>query len=335
MQDTITETGRPTRPAGHGRRRPLTFDRVSFFAVCLGLPLVIFLVFVISPFAQALYYSVTDWSGFSTSMNFVGVDNYLKLFADDVFMKSVRNSIVLGLVVPLVTIVLALVLATLVTVGGSGAGAVGGLKRSNLYRVVSFFPYAVPGIVIGIIWAQIYDPSRGLLNAMLTSVGLGGFTDYPWLGDARTAMAASIFVIVWGFVGFYMVLFVAAIRGIEPDLFEAARIDGAGRFRTAVSITVPLIRDNIQTAYIYLGIAALDSFAYMAALNAGGGPQNSTLVMSQQLFTTAFTKGQFGYATAMGVMLAVVTMVFAVLVFTVNRLTGGGDKERPVRQAIP
>jgi len=299
---------------------------VSFFVVCLGVPVLIFLVFVISPFVQALYYSLTDWNGFSNTMNFVGFGNYVKLAQDDTFVLATRNSIILGLIVPAVTIVLALVLATMVTVGGSGTGAVRGLKRSNLYRVVSFFPYAVPGIVIGIIWAQVYDPSRGILNAVLTSIGLNAFNDYPWLGDSRTAMGASIFAIVWGFVGFYMVLFVAAIRGVDPDLFEAAKIDGAGRFRTAISITVPLIRDNIQTAWIYLCIAALDSFVFMAALNPGGGPQNSTLVMSQDLFTTAFTKGQFGYATSMGVMLAAVTLVFAALVLVVTFVTRGREK---------
>ncbi|MET9023043.1 sugar ABC transporter permease [Actinopolymorpha sp. NPDC004070] len=324
-----SSTTRPaaTRRSGRGRRRPLTFDRVSFFAVFLGLPLVIFFVFVISPFVQALYYSLTDWSGFSDTMNFVGFDNYVRLFQDDQFVQSIQNSIVLGLVVPAVTIVMSLVLATLMTVGGSGTGTVRGLGHSNLYRVVSFFPYTIPGIVIGIIWAQIYDPARGILNAALTSVGLHGFDNFAWLGDARTAMAASMFAIIWSFVGFYMVLFIAAIRGIDPDVFEAARIDGAGRLRTAWSIIVPLIRDNIQTAWVYLGIAALDSFVYMAALNPGGGPQNSTLVMAQELFTTAFTKGRFGYATAMGVMLAVVTLVFAAVVFTVNALTGGRDRE--------
>jgi N-acetylglucosamine transport system permease protein len=136
-------------------------------------------------------------------------------------------------------------------------------------------------------------------------------------------MAASMFVIIWGFVGFYMVLFVAAIKGIPAELFEAARIDGAGRFRTATSITIPLIRDNIQTAYIYMGILALDAFVYMVALNPGGGPNNSTLVMSQQLFSTAFNKGQFGLACAMGVVLAVITLAFSALVFLVNKLTGG------------
>ena len=88
---------------------------------------------------------------------------------------------------------------------------------------------------------------------------------------------------------------------------------------------LPLIRDNVQTAYIYLGILALDAFVYMAALNATGGPGNSTLVMSQYLFRTAFEKGQFGLASAMGVVLAVITLLFAALVFLVNRLTGGKD----------
>ena len=295
--------------------------------VFLGLPVTIFLIFVISPFAQAFYYSLTDWSGFTDTMNFIGGQNYLKLLDDDVFKKAVRNNVLLALVVPLVTIVLALTLASLVTVAGSSVGQVSGLKRSSFYRVVSFFPYAIPAIVIGLIWAQVFAPTSGLLDALLAAVGLDQFANYAWLGDARTAMPASMFVMVWGFTGFYMVLFIAAIRGIEPEIYEAARIDGAGRFRTAVRITIPLIRDNVQTAYVYLGIAALDGFVYMQALNPGGGPQNSTLVIPQQLFTTAFTKGQFGYSTAMGVVLAAVTLLFSAIVFTVNRLTGGSTKE--------
>jgi len=324
---TAASPGRTKRPAGRRHIRIWTFDRVSFFVVFLGLPLAVFAIFVISPFAQAIYYSMTNWHGFSKEMDFIGLQNFVNLFQDDVFLKAMRNSIILGLVVPFVTIVLALVLATFVTVGGAGAGNVRGLRHSGIYRVVSFFPYCVPGIIIGIVWALVYSPGNGILNAVLTRVGLDGFENYPWLGDARTAMGASIFVIVWGFVGFYMVLFIAGIRGIDPDVFEAARIDGAGRFRTAISITVPLIRDNIQTAYIYLGIASLDSFIFMAALNPNGGPQNSTLTMSQALFQSAFGQGKFGYATAMGVVLAIVTLLFAALVFGVNALTGGRDRE--------
>jgi N-acetylglucosamine transport system permease protein len=197
------------------------------------------------------------------------------------------------------------------------------LRNSSFYRVVSFFPYVVPAIVIGLIWSQIYDPNSGLLNGILTGLGLDQFTSFPWLGDVRTARWAVMFVIIWGLVGFYMVLFIAAIKGVPAEVFEAARIDGAGRFRTAISITIPLIRDNVQTAFIYIGILALDAFVYMAALEPGGGPDNTTLVMAQQLFTTAFAKGQFGYACAMGVVLAIITLAYAGLVFAVNRIFGG------------
>lgn len=310
------------------RRAKLTFDRVSFLVVFLGVPLALYLVFVVSPFAQACYYSLTSWSGFTSTQTFVGLSNYAKLATDGTFLHAMRNNILLALVLPIVTIVLSLTLASLVTVGGSSRGQTKGLRGAGFYRVVSFFPYVIPAIVIGIMWEQIYDPSNGLLNGILTSLGIGSAKSFPWLGDERTAMIASMFVIVWGFVGFYMVLFVAAIKGIPAEVFEAARIDGAGRLRTALSITVPLIRDNIQTAYVYMGILALDAFVYMVVLNPGGGPNNSTLVMSQQLLTTAFTKGQFGLACAMGVVLAAITLIFSALVFAVNRLTGGREVER-------
>ncbi|HEY2794865.1 MAG TPA: sugar ABC transporter permease [Micromonosporaceae bacterium] len=310
-------------PAAARRRRPWTFDRVSFMVVFLVIPVAGYAVFVVSPFVQAAYYSLTSWSGFTPDKQFTGLSNYRKLFSDDTFLISMRNSAILGVVLPAVTIAMALLFASLVTVGGPSTGPVRGLRNSSVYRVVSFFPYVVPAIVIGILWAQIYDPSAGLLNGVLTHLGLHRFESYPWLGDQRTALIASMFVIVWGLVGFYMVLFVASIKGLPSELYDAARIDGAGRWRTAIRITIPLIRDNIQTAYIYMGIMALDAFVYMDVLNPDGGPNNSTLVMSQQLFTTAFTKGQFGYACAMGVVLALVTLVFAGLVFLVNRLTGG------------
>ncbi|OJV26597.1 MAG: hypothetical protein BGO26_11840 [Actinobacteria bacterium 69-20] len=302
----------------------LTFDKVSFMIVFLGLPLLIFVVFVLAPFVRAIYFSMTDWKGFSPKMNFIGLDNYVKLWTDDKFRQALVNCIELGIVVPLVTIVLALAVASMVTVGGPSRGPVRGIRASSFYRVVSFFPYVVPAIVIGIIWAQVYNPSAGILNWALQAVGLNYYQNFAWLGDPSTAMAASMFVIIWSFVGFYAVLFIAAIKGISAEVYEAARLDGAGRFRTAVSVTVPLIRDTIQTAYIYLGIAALDSFVYMMALNPFGGPNNTTLTMSQDLYMTAFTKGQFGYATSMGVILAIVTLLFATVVFAVNRLTGGG-----------
>jgi N-acetylglucosamine transport system permease protein len=327
---TTPPVGRPTGfrvlASPRWRRRNLTFDKVSFFLVFLVVPVAGYLAFVVSPFVQAAYFSLTSWTGFSPVMEFVGLANYAKLLDDDTFRKAVGNSVTLAVVLPTVTIGIALIFASLVTVGGPSSGRIRGLRHSSVYRVVSFFPYVVPAIVIGLIWSAIYDPNSGLLNGVLTRLGVDQARSFAWLGDIRTAKLAVMFAIVWGLIGFYMVLFIAAIKGIPSEVFEAARVDGAGRFRTAVSITIPLIRDNVQTAFIYMGILALDAFVYMAALEPGGGPANSTLVMSQQLFTTAFTKGQFGYACAMGVVLALVTLAYAGLIFLVNKLTGGSNE---------
>jgi len=327
MTSTTTTPGGGATATRRRRRRP-SWNRISFMLVFLVLPLAIFVIFVLSPFVQALYYSMTDWTGFSPNMNFVGLSNFVKLFQDTTFLKALRNNALLALVVPLVTIVVALIIAIVVTVGGPSRGTVRGVRGAGFYRVISFFPYCVPAIVIGLIWAQVYDPAAGLLNGFLTGIGLSGFANFAWLGEVATAMPASMWVIIWSFIGFYTVLFIAAIKGVPAELLEAARIDGAGRARTAVSITIPMIRDTVQTAYIYLGIAALDAFVYMQAMNPGGGPNNTTLTMSQELFTVAFRKGQFGYATAMGVVLAAVTLMFAAIVFAVNRLSGGREETR-------
>ncbi|MGI8881296.1 MAG: carbohydrate ABC transporter permease [Jatrophihabitans sp.] len=329
MTSGIT-TPPPTRDRTFALRRwskkDLTFDRVSFFVVFLIVPVLGYVVLVISPFAQAFYYSLTDWRGFDAGKKFIGLKNYTNLLHDETFRRAVRNSVTLGLVLPVVTIVIALFFASLVTVGGPSTGPVRGLRNSSVYRVVSFFPYVIPAIAIAIMWNQIYDPSSGLLNGTLTHLGFSGFKSYAWLGEEKTAMIATMFVIVWSLVGFYMVLFVAAIKGVPAEIYESVRIDGAGRFRTAVSITIPMIRDNVQTSVIYMGIVSLDAFVYMAGLNPAGGPNNSTLVITQRLFDTAFVKQQFGYACAMGVVLAIITLLFAAIVFTVNRLTGGTNE---------
>lgn len=321
---TTQPSGRPLTRASRRRRHvKLTFDKVSFMVVCLGLPLVIFIVLVISPFVQALYYSTTDWSGFTPYMNEIGLANFVQLFQDSTFLSALRNNVLLVIFVPIITLTLAFALACVITLGGPSMGRVRGLKGASFYRVVSFFPYAVPAIVIGLMWAQAFDPSVGLLNGVLSAVGLKGFAGFAWLGTATTALPVSMFVIVWGLIGFYAVVFIAAIKGIPAETYEAARIDGAGRLRMAVSITLPMIRDAVRTAYIYIGILALDAFVYMQALNPQGGPQYSTITMSQDLYVTAFTNGKFGYATAMGVVLAIVTLAFAGVVALVFRLWGG------------
>ncbi len=294
------------------RTRNLSFGRVSFFAVFLGLPLLLYLYLVVSPIIQSFFYSMTNWSGFDPNPEFVGLANYQALFQDPLFWRALRNNTILAVVLPLITITLSLALATMVTVGGTSRGATRGIRGGGIYRVVSFFPYTIPAIVTGILWQQIYSPQGGLLNGFLDAIGFDNLKNTPWLGAQNLALGAIVVAIVWSFVGFYMVLFVAAIKGIPAEIFEAARLDGAGRLRTAVQITVPLIRDNVSTAVVYMAIFGLDAFTFMAILAPSGGPDNQALVVSQYLYDQAFSQAKFGYAISMGVVLALVTLLVSV-----------------------
>ena len=305
-------------PAPRRRRRNLSFDRISFFAVFLLVPLGLYVYLVVSPILQAFYFSLTSWSGYTQNPPFVGFDNYVTLLHDELFWKALRNNVILAVVLPIITIALALTLATLVTVGGSSRGQTKGISGAGFYRVVSFFPYAIPAIVTGILWQQIYSPQGGLLNGFLDAIGLHNLKNTPWLGDPNLALGAIVVAIVWSFVGFYMVLFVAAIKGIPAEIYEAARLDGSGRLRTAVQITVPLIRDNVATAVVYMAILGLDAFTYMAVLAPSGGPDNQALVVTQYLYTS-FTQAKYGYAIAMGVVLALVTLLVSIGVLVSSR----------------
>lgn len=278
--------------------------------VFVGAPLALYLIFVIWPMLQATIYSFTDWSGFSGSFGFVGLNNYVELLRDESFLISVRNSLIVLIALPVLSLAIGLMLAVMVTVAGSSRGGIRGVRGSGFYRVVAFFPAVIPSIIIGIIFAQVYDPNNGILNGVLTGVGLEQFRSFAWLGEASTAMAATIAAMVWATAGFYMVLFIAAIRGIDTELFEAARLDGAGRMRITWSIVLPGIAANVKTSYVYAGIAALDAFVFLQAFNPSGGPMRSTLGITQEIYSTAFQEGRFGLACAMGIVLTLLTFAF-------------------------
>lgn len=299
-------------PRSRGRRLRPTPSRILFFALFLGVPMLIYIVFVVSPFVQAFYYSLTDWRGLARAPQFIGLDNYATLLQDPVFLKALRNNLIFMIVLPTVTISLAFALAILVTVGGDTRGAIRGIRGATIFRVVSFFPYVIPAVVIGILFAFIYSPNGGLLNGLLNLIGLD--IQIAWLGDRRFALAAIVVAVVWSLVGFYMVLFVAAIKSIPSEVVEAARIDGAGRFRLSVAVILPMVRENVSTAAVYMGIMALDMFVYINVMTPNGGLGKSTEVVSRYLYQTAFSESRFGLASAMGVIMALLTMLMAVLV---------------------
>jgi N-acetylglucosamine transport system permease protein len=294
----------------HGRR--------LFVLTFLVPPLALYAVFVVSPYLQAFQISMTDWRGLSPTYDYVGPDNFDRLLHDHYVWNALKNNAIILVVLPIVTIVLALFFASMLSVGGrKGRAGVGGVRGAAFYRVVYFFPQVLSVAIIGVLWKEVYAPNSGILNGFLRAVGLGGLAR-PWLGDPDLAFWCVLAVMVWSNVGFYVVLFNAAMQSIPREIYEAAMLDGAERGETLRKITVPLLWDTIQVAWVYLAILAIDGFALVQIITQGG-PGNSSDVVGLRLYDTALGEFKFGYASAIGVAMFFLTLSVAVVSLRITR----------------
>ncbi len=293
--------------------------RYPFIVGFLIAPVTIYVTFVIVPYIQAFRLAMTNWRGVSANAKFIGLDNFERLLQDDVFWKAIRHHGLLLLVLPLAAIAIALVFAFLLNVGGGSKGGVmTGVWGSKFYRIVFFFPQVLAVVIIGVIFQRVYAPDEsGLLNGLL---GVFGIDPIPIMADKNIALFAIIAVLVWQAVGFYVVLFSAGMASVPKDIYEAALLDGAGRGSMFFKVTLPLLWDTLQVAWVYLGIAAYDAFAIVQVLSIEqGGPDGATTVLGVEIYRNAFSYSQFGYASAMGVALFFLTITFAALTLRVSR----------------
>ena len=284
----------------------------------LAAPLTVYVVFVIAPYAQAFYMALTNWRGLSPG-KFVGLENFQRLFKDEVFWKALQHQGILLLALPLVTIIIALFLAFMLNVGGgSQQGMMSGVRGSKFYRVVFFLPQVLAIAILGVLFQSVYRPDgSGMINSLVTKAGLA---PVGFLIDPSIALWSIIAVLVWQAVGFYVVLFSAGMSNIPKDIYEAAMLDGATRVSMFFRVTLPLLWDTLQVAWVYLGIAAFDAFAIVQTLTVDqGGPDGSTTVIGMEIYRNAFVYSKYGYASAMGVALFFLTITFAALSLRVSR----------------
>jgi N-acetylglucosamine transport system permease protein len=298
--------------------------KYRFIEGFLALPLGIYALFVVWPFVQSIYYSFTDWTGLSPDFEMVGFDNYTRMLDDDIFWKSLWHSVLFALLVPLVTLGLALFLSFMINVGGrkrKGGPVVTGVRGSAFYKIVYFFPQVLSIAIVALLFQFAYNPDSGAINSLLRGIGLDGLQPL-WLGDPDLALWAVTAVLVWSTVGFFVVLFSAGMASVPAELYEAALLDGATRFTTFFRVTLPLLWDTVQSGWVYMGILALgaESFAVVQIMTVGpGGPDYSTTVMVLYVYQKAFRDGQAAYATTIGVALLVVTLAFAAVVMRLGR----------------
>ena len=303
--------------------------KARFVTGFLALPVALYVFYVVWPYAQAAGYSLTNWGGYSDTQEFVGLANYVQMFGDELIRTAFWHNVFFLVTLPLFTIALALFLAFLLNVGGRGDRAgVRGVRGSGVYKVIFFFPQVLSLVLVAIMWGAIYrGDSQGLLNGILIRIGLVDaeqplkFVSDPTLFLGVPAVLWWLLLIaVWGGVGFYMVLFSAAMQSIPKDIFEAAMLDGASRVTSFLRITLPLLRDSISVAWVYLGFIALDMYALVFVMTPNqGGPDHASEVFASVINFTAFNKGQFGYACAIGVALAIFTLLLAAMQLRITR----------------
>ncbi len=270
---------------------------------------VLFGTFVGYPLVHSVYLSLTASPGFGPAQ-FVGLGNYRTLLNDPIFWTALRNTAVYTVAGTVLQTTLPLAVALILNIGWRG---------SLVFRTIYFIPSIISLTVSGILW-QLALASFGPVNGVLNFLGLHGLTR-PWVADANTVVAVVIVVSLWQSFGFFLLIFYAGLQNIDRELYEAARVDGCGRFREAWEIAVPLLRPVTELVVILNVISGLQIFDVIFTMT-GGGPGYASQSLSTYLYNLSFgnatgSEPAFGYSAAIGFVLFVIT---AAAVFTLYRL---------------
>lgn len=267
----------------------------------------IFFGFMIYPLVYALVLSFSEWR--PGGMSFVGLDNYTALFADGLFRKSLYNTgLILGVQVPIMLFI-ATILAVLINSDM--------VRFRNLFRLAIFFPVLIDLVTYSLVFSLLFEERNGLINQILEFIGIGAI---PWRTDGWWAKAMIIIAITWRWTGYNSIIILSGLQSISKDLYEAARVDGAGHIRVFFQITVPLLRPVLLFCAILSTIGTIQLFAEPYVLTRGG-PQNETLTGLYYLYERAFGAFNFGLAAAGTYIL---TTIIAILSYIQIRATRGG-----------
>ena len=291
--------------------------RYPFVLSFLVAPIALYAVFVLAPIAQAFYVAMTDWNGLSQDYKFVGLDNFKKILSDSQFLDAVLHHIVLLVALPIITIIVALFFAFMLNSGGGTRGGTPiGVWGSKFYRVVFFLPQVLAVVIVGVIFLRVFAPDdSGIINGALS-----WFKISPISFMADYGLLAILGTLIWQAVGFYVVLFSAAMASIPGEVYEAAVLDGASRVSLFFRITIPMVWDTIQVAWVYLGILAFDAFALVMVMSIEeGGPDGATTVLPVLIYKQGIRESNYGYAAALGVCLFLLTITFAALSLRTSR----------------
>ena len=262
---------------------------------------VLMILFIAYPLGNAIYLSFFKWNGYSVKKDFIGVQNYISMFNDKTFVSSLRNTLLYGFVCTFLQQVIGLAMAVLLNTKFKGRG---------IARTVIYMPAMVSGLVMGYIMYFFFQTKGGVMNDILSSMGLA---TVDWLGNGNTAIAVIIFINTWQFVGVSMVIYLAGIQGVSQSYIEAATVDGANAWQRFRFITLPLLQPALASSIIYNLIGGLKLYDVIIALT-DGGPAKKTHSLATYIANRYFDAERAGYAAAIGVFSFVMIMVISMIV---------------------
>lgn len=280
--------------------------------------LVVFLIFL--PVILNVYYSLFKWTAYSKTMEFVGLKYYEKLFTDINVWNAFLNNVKYAVVSIIFQVGLGLIIAHLLNIAASR-------RFASATRVIIFIPAVISLTAIGLLWVIAYSPSIGFINPLLEKIGLGVFA-HDWLGDSKTAMWAVIMVSRWQYTGELVMLYTVGLQSVPTEVYESAKIDGAGGIQTFFKITVPMIKSTIlmNTTITIIGAFMVFDEVYVMT---SGGPGKSTEVLATMMYKTGFRMDNMGYASSIGVLLFVITFIFSFIelkMYKVKETMKGGNE---------
>ncbi|MEK3785052.1 MULTISPECIES: carbohydrate ABC transporter permease [Paenibacillus] len=265
-------------------------------------------VFVFWPILYSIPLALTNYSGL-TDASYVGFDNFVRALKDRNFLISLWNSLVYVLVVPFIQI-FSILMAVLVN------GRIPGIRA---FRAAYYTPVVTSMVAVALIWSWLLS-NNGVVNYLLMQAGVLS-EQIAWLSGSATALYVLMFITMWKGLGYYMMLYLAGLQNIPSDLYEAARVDGAGRLRLMLHITIPMLRPYVLFCTLFSVMSAIRVFDEVYILTKGG-PGTSTLTSSLYIFQKGMEQFEFGYTSALGLIVSLLVGALSVLVFWLNRKGG-------------
>lgn len=264
-----------------------------FITVCVAPAVILFVIFMLIPTFNVFKMSLYKWGGYSNNKQFVGLNNFKILMEDTNFFRSFQNTVLLIAIVTIVTMVLSLIFAAILSREK--------IKGQNIFRIVFYIPNILSVVVISAIFSAIYDPNSGLLNSIIGIFRGSEKTPILWLGDQKLVIYSLVIAMIWQAIGYYMVMYMASMASVPESLYESADLEGANHVQQFFSITLPLIWTNIRTTLSFFVISTINLSFQLVKVLTGGDPDGATEVFLSYMYKQAYTNSSYGYGMAIGV----------------------------------